>query len=99
VLTDNSGLAVAAGKRIAYEFQIFQLLKVEGYWSDRPILDAIAARRFSLVALMHPLEGPVEGTRWTASVRDALAAAYAPSGTRAGFWLYRPGQVQAAVRP
>jgi hypothetical protein len=90
VLTDNSGLAVAAGKRIAYEFQIFQLLKVEGYWSDRPILDAVAARRFSLVAVMHPLDGPSQGTRWTAPLREALTAAYAPAGTRAGFWLYRP---------
>src|SRR5207248_3242247 len=72
LLTDNSGLAVAAGKRIAYEFQIFQLLNVEGYWSDRPILDAVAARRFSLVAVMHPLEGPAQGTRWTATLRDAL---------------------------
>ena len=90
LLTDNSGLAVAAGKRIAYEFQIFQLLNVEGYWSDRPILDAVAARRFSLVAVMHPLEGPAQGTRWTATLRDALTAAYEPAGTRAGFWLYRP---------
>jgi hypothetical protein len=90
LLTDNSGLAVAAGKRIAYEFQIFQLLNVEGYWSDRPILDAVAARRFSLVAVMHPLEGPAQGTRWTATLRDALTAAYRPAGTRAGFWLYRP---------
>jgi hypothetical protein len=90
LLTDNSGLAVAAGKRIAYEFQIFQLLNVEGYWSDRPILDAVAAQRFSLVALMHPLDGPVQGTRWTPALRDALTAAYAPTGNRAGFWLYRP---------
>ena len=90
LLTDNSGLAVAAGKRIAYEFQIFQLLNVEGSWSDRPILAAVAARRFSLVALMHPLDGPAQGTRWTATLRDALTAAYTPVGSRAGFWLYRP---------
>ena len=35
LLTDNSGLAVAAGKRVFYEFQIFQLLHVEGYWSEQ----------------------------------------------------------------
>ena len=34
LLTDNPGLAVAAGKRITYEFQIFQLLHVEGHWSQ-----------------------------------------------------------------
>jgi hypothetical protein len=90
LLTDNSGLAVAAGKRIAYEFQIFQLLNVEGYWSDRPILDAVVARRFSLVAVMHPLDGPAQGTRWTTTLRDALTAAYRPVGNRSGFWLYRP---------
>jgi hypothetical protein len=81
---------VAAGKRIAFEFQIFQLLHVEGRWSEQPILEAIAARRFALVALMHPLDGSIEGTRITPAVRDALLAAYAPTGSQAGFWLYRP---------
>ncbi|MDQ3811291.1 MAG: hypothetical protein M3336_13470 [Chloroflexota bacterium] len=90
LLTDNPGLAVAAGKRIAYEFQIFQLLYVEGRWSQAPILSAIAQRRFSLVALMHPLDGPTLGTRWTTSIRDALLATYAPAGQQSGFWLYRP---------
>ena len=90
LLTDNSGLAVAAGKRVMYEFQIFQLLQVEGYWSEQPILDAVAARRFSLVALMHPLDGPATGTRWSTRLQSALETAYAPAGEQAGFWLYRP---------
>src|SRR5205823_12496566 len=90
LLTDNSGLAAAAGKRIEFEFQIFQLLAAEGQWSEKPILDAIAARRFSLVALMHPLEGPIYGTRWPHSLQSALQSAYIPAGTEAGFWLYRP---------
>jgi hypothetical protein len=90
VLTDNSGLAVAAGKRIVFEFQIFQLLNAEGHWSERPILDAVAERRFSLVALMHPLDGPIDGTRWTPALRSAIGAAYVPAGAQAGFWLYRP---------
>ena len=93
LLTDNSGLAVAAGKRIEYEFQIFQLLNVEGRWSEQPILEAVAARRFALVALMHPLDGPVQGTRWSSALRDALTATYAPAGSEAGFWLYRPRRV------
>ncbi|MDQ6675601.1 MAG: hypothetical protein M3069_33535 [Chloroflexota bacterium] len=90
LLTDNSGLAVAAGKPIEFEFQIFQLLNAERQWSEQPILDAVAQRRFSLVALMHPLEGPVEGTRWTPALQTALRAVYAPAGQRSGFWLYRP---------
>jgi hypothetical protein len=90
LLTDNPGLAVAARKPVLHEFQIFQLLHVEGRWSERPILDAIEARRFSLVALMHPLHGPAEGTRWTASIRDALLSAYLTTGQQSGFWLYRP---------
>jgi hypothetical protein len=90
LLTDNSGLAVAAGKRIAFEFQIFQLLEAEGHWSERPIVDAIVARRFSLVALMHPLDGPIEGTRWTPAIQSALRSAYMADGSEAGFWLYRP---------
>ena len=90
LLTDNSGLAVAAGKRIEYEFQIFQLLRVEGIWSERPILDAIAERRFSLVALMHPLDGPSAGTRWSPEIQSALQANYAATGAEYGFWLYRP---------
>lgn len=90
VLTDNSGLAVAAGKRIAYEFQIFQLLSAEGQWSDQPIIDAVYAHRFSLVALMHPLDAPIRSTRWTPGVVAALRSSYQPSGEQAGFWLYRP---------
>lgn len=90
LLTDNPGLAVAAGKRITYEFQIFQLLHVEGHWSQGPILQAIKDRRFSLVALMHPLDGPAQGTRWTTSIRDGLLATYTPAGQQSGFWLYRP---------
>jgi hypothetical protein len=80
VLTDNSGLAVAAGKRIEYEFQIFQLLQAEGRWSEGPILEAVRTRRFSLVALMHPLDGPTDGPRWTPAIRAALLEAYAPLG-------------------
>jgi hypothetical protein len=95
VLTDNPGLAVAAGKRIAYEFQIFQLLEAEGLWSEEPILDAIAARQFGLVVLMHPLEGSLEGTRWTPAIRKALREAYVPAGQQAGFYLYRPGPEEA----
>jgi hypothetical protein len=90
VLTDNSGLAVAAGKRIVYEFQIFQLLQAEGHWDETPILDAVAGHQFALVALMHPLDGPLEGTRWSVALQAALQAAYAPAGSQAGFWLYRP---------
>jgi hypothetical protein len=90
VLTDNSGLAVAAGKRIEFEFQIFQLLSAEGHWSEQPIVDAVNTRRFGLVALMHPLDGSVDGTRWTPGLQAALQAGYEPAGQQAGFWLYRP---------
>ena len=90
LLTDNSGLAVAAGKRIEFEFQIFQLLNAEGHWAEQPILDAVATRRFALVALMHPLDGPVDGPRWTPALRQALQRAYVPAGEMGGFWLYRP---------
>jgi hypothetical protein len=90
VLTDNSGLAVAAGKRIAYEFQIFQLLQAEGRWTEAPILEAVLARRFSLVALMHPLDGPTDGPRWTPALRNALRETYTLVGEHSGFWLYRP---------
>jgi hypothetical protein len=90
LLTDNSGLAVAAGKRIEFEFQIFQLLRADDHWSQRPVLQAIAARQFSLVALMHPLDGPIDNTRWSPELQAALLDAYVPAGTQAGFWLYRP---------
>jgi hypothetical protein len=90
LLTDNSGLAVAAGKPIEFEFQIFQLLGAEGRWTEQPIVAAVNARQFALVALMHPLDGGLRGTRWTPGVVDALNAAYEPAGQEAGFWLYRP---------
>jgi len=99
LLTDNSGLAVAAGKRIEFEFQIFQLLGVAGDWSERPILDAVAARRFSLIVLMHPVDGPIKDTRWSAGLRSALLEAYEPVGAEAGFWLYRPRDEATARTP
>jgi hypothetical protein len=42
------------------------------------------------VALMHPLDGPSDGTRWTPAVRSALNDAYTLAGSDSGFWLYRP---------
>ena len=90
MLTEYPGLAVAAGKPILFEAWIFKLLAEQGLWDERPILEAIAARRFSLVVLRRPLDAPVEEALRTAAVRDALKAAYAPAGQRAGHWLYRP---------
>jgi hypothetical protein len=99
VLTDNPGLAVAAGKRIAFEFQIFQLLEAQGMWSEQPIVDAIEARQFNLVVLMHPVDGPISGTRWTPAIREALRSAYVPAGQQSGFWVYRPGPPEARAAP
>lgn len=90
LLTDNSGLAVAARKPIVYEFQIFQLLHAQGVWSDGPIVRAIEQRHFALVALMHPLDASLSQTRWTPAIRRALRENYVESGRDAGFWLYRP---------
>jgi hypothetical protein len=90
LLTDNSGLSVAADKPIMYEFQIFQLLEAEKRWTEEPIVEAINARRFAVVALMHPLDGPTQDTRWTPGIVAALQQAYEPAGAQDGFWLYRP---------
>jgi hypothetical protein len=90
LLTDDPGLAVAAGKPILFEFVIFRLLAEQGVWDERPILEAIAARRFDLVALRAPLDAPLDDVEWTAAVRDALLASYAPVGEAAGRWFYRP---------
>jgi len=96
LLTDDPALAVAAGKAIHFEFVIFRLLAEQGLWDERPILDAIAARRFSLVAVRTPLNAPLADAEWTASVRDALQAAYVPIGQAAGHWLYRPSPALGA---
>ena len=98
LLTDDPGLAIAAGKSILFEFVIFRLLAEQGVWDERPILEAIAARRFDLVALRAPLDAPLGDVEWTAGVRDALRASYAPVGEVAGRWFYRPLS-SAAGRP
>ena len=90
VLTDEPALAVAAGKPIVFEFVIFQLLAGQAVWDERPILEAIAARRFALVVLGSPLDAPPELTNASAAVRDALRAPYEPAGQRDGYWFYRP---------
>src|SRR5262249_4969102 len=58
VLTDEPALAVAAGQPVAYEFVIFHYLTQQGHWDERPIIEAIEGRRFSLVILSIPLEAP-----------------------------------------
>jgi hypothetical protein len=90
VLTDEPALAVAAGQPIAYEFVIFDLLASQGLWDDRPILDAIEARRFTLVVLSTPVETPPEKARWSPSLTAALRSSYTPVGYQDGYWLYRP---------
>ncbi len=90
LLTDDPALAIAAGKPILFEFVIFRLLAEQGLWDERPILEAITAQRFELVALRTPLETPLADAEWTAGMRDALRAAYVPAGQMADHWLYRP---------
>jgi hypothetical protein len=93
VLTDDPSLAVLAGKRVEFEFVIFTILAAQGVWDETPILDAIRARRFSLVVLAESLDdppGPLISARLTDNVRAALRAAYTPAGQQGGYWLYRP---------
>jgi hypothetical protein len=90
LLTDEPALAVAVGKPILFEATIFKVLAEQGHWDERPILEAIAARHFTLVVLTDSLDRPSKVTRLTSAVRDALAAAYAPAGESDGYWLYRP---------
>jgi hypothetical protein len=90
LLTDEPALAIAAGKPVVFEFQIFQLLAMQGLWDERPIIEAIEARRFALAVFSRPLDAPGEQTRWTAAVREALLASYRPAGNSHGYWFYRP---------
>jgi hypothetical protein len=90
VLTDEPALAVAAGQPVAYEFVIFDLLATQGHWDERPIVEAIEAKRFSLVILTSPVDGPPEDRRWTLPLIAALTSSYAPAGSVANYWLYRP---------
>jgi hypothetical protein len=97
VLTDEPALAVAAGQPVAYEFVIFDLLAGQGSWNERPILDAIAARRFGLVILTVPLESAPEQRRWSPALTAALQSAYEPVGYLESYWLYRPVGVGAGA--
>jgi hypothetical protein len=90
LLTDEPALAVTGGKPVAYEFVIFDLLVGQGLWDDRPILDAVEARRFGLVILTMPLEAPPEHARWSPALVAALRASYASAGSEGNYWLYRP---------
>jgi len=93
VLTDEPALAVAAGQPVAYEFVIFDLLVGQGLWDERPILEAVKARRFGLVILTIPLEAPPEQARWSPALTAALKASYEPAGYQDNYWLYRPTSV------
>ncbi|MBV9581088.1 MAG: hypothetical protein JO057_21110 [Chloroflexi bacterium] len=93
LLTDDPNLAVLAGKRVEFEAIVFTLLAAQGTWDEAPILDAIQARQFGLVALTESLDAPQEpliARRLSDNVRAVLRQAYAPAGQLEGYWLYRP---------
>ncbi|MBV9355838.1 MAG: hypothetical protein JO023_09955 [Chloroflexi bacterium] len=93
VFTDEPGIAIAAGKSIQFEAVIYTVLAEQHLWDQTPILDAIHAKRFSLVVLDESLDDeppPIEAERITRTVRDALHDAYEPIGQQNGVWLYRP---------
>lgn len=90
ILTDDPALAVAAGKTVEFDFMTFGLLAGQGAWDERPILEAIASRRFGLVVLSSPLETQPELTNVSTAVNSALRAAYEPSAQWDSYWLYRP---------
>ena len=99
LLTDDPGLSVLAGKPLQFEFVVFNLLARHGLWNERPILDAIAERRFSLVVLTGPVDGPPKReieSRWTDAVAQAIQAAYVFDSQQEGYWLYRPYLVQSS---
>jgi hypothetical protein len=92
VLTDDPSLALLAGKPVEFEFIIFTILAAGHIWDERPILDAIASHRFSLVILSQPLEEPAQpliSARWSPAVHDAILANYAAAGQDGAYWLYR----------
>jgi hypothetical protein len=94
LLTDDPDLAIQARKRVEFEL-IYTLLALEGLWDESPILDAIEARHFGLVALLESLDAPpppqpIRSAHFTERVRQALRSAYAPAGQIDGYWLYRP---------
>ena len=70
------------------------------------LVDRIRAQEFALVALVVPLD-PVDQRWWSEihfgrDVAEALAAAYEPSGSADGYFLYRPAPLRSkatAVRP
>ena len=93
VLTDEPALAVGAGQRVEYEFVIFDLLAGQGLWDERPILEAVAARRFGLVILTIPLEAQPDQARWSPALTAALKASYVPAGYQDSYWLYRPASI------
>jgi hypothetical protein len=101
VLTDDPGLAVLAGKPVEFEFIIFTILAEQHIWDEQPILDAITARRFSVVILSQPLETPqprMISARWTAAVQNAIQTSYMPDGQEGVYWVYRPRPTADAER-
>lgn len=93
VLTDNPDLAVLAGKPVDFEFIIFTILAAQHVWDEQPILDAIDARRFSVVLLSEPVETPqphLIAARWSPAVQTAIEANYVADGQQGPYWVYRP---------
>lgn len=83
-----------AGRDPVFQGFIMSELIRQGRWNPAPMVDAIAARKFQLVALAKPLaEGPNDTV--APAIHAALATAYQPAGIVAGdnapvAYLYRP---------
>jgi hypothetical protein len=78
---------------VEFEFIIFTILAAQHAWDERPVLDAIAAHRFSIVLLTQPLDSPQAElivARWSPAVRDDLQAHYVADGQTGAYWVYRP---------
>jgi hypothetical protein len=92
VLTDDyMGLLPERGKRIYFQpFEMTQLAR-DGDWNQRPFVEDIARKKFSLIMIWSPpFAREIKQDRWTPRMLEEIRAHYERTGRVADMVFYRP---------
>lgn len=96
VLADeHMGMLTLAGKPLVIQpFEVTQLSR-GGLWEQKPLVDAIRAKKFSYILIHDFGQFPVHKERWTPEMLAAIQTAYGLKQKLGGTWVYVPRQLLA----
>ncbi len=96
VLADeHMGMLTLAGKPLIIQpFEVTQL-SLARLWDQKPLVDAIRAKKYSYILIHDFGRFPVHKERWTPEMLAAIQTAYGLKQKLGGTWVYVPRQLLA----